>query len=243
MTLPPTPADLRASRAWREASSGRIAWQRFAGWLRRTTKHRDIDDGDAPHWQDERHDYSDHRLFTGAGARRLLLFEKESIQNAFLGASYRVQRKWTIATAKVPFAPFRFDIDLISDHARRLGVPIGFVGDADPHGIHVFGALRSGTIDAPRLDGRRMKIEWLGIDDRWLRLARPTKRSLIGRTIQMKWVEREYWWVVKRLMPNIERLIGEATFTMLETGTKAEADAFVDILPSLLIGRRGVRAR
>ena len=162
----------------------------------------------------------------------------------FNGAAYRASpKRWTIATAAAPFAPFPFDIELIHEHARRLNVPIGFIGDADPHGVHLFGALRSGLIEAPNMHGRRLKIEWLGVDDRWLRAARRSKRSLVSRTIQMKWVEREYWSVIKGFMPDIESLLGEATVTMLDTGTKAEVDGFIDVMPRVVIGPRGVIVR
>jgi hypothetical protein len=93
------------------------------------------------------------------------------------------------------------------------------------------------------MHGRRLKIEWLGVNDRWLRAARRSKRSLLSRTIQMKWVEREYWSVIKGFMPDIESLLGEATVTMLDTGTKAEVDGFIDVMPRVVIGPRGVIVR
>jgi hypothetical protein len=137
----PTPADLRASRAWRDAPSARQAWQRFVRWLR-ANRRRDFDDGDAPLWQDERRDFSNHRLFTGAHAKHLVLFEKLHAMDKFNGAAYRVSpKRWTIATAAAPFAPFPFDIELIHEHARRLNVPIGFIGDADPHGVQCTAAV------------------------------------------------------------------------------------------------------
>jgi hypothetical protein len=59
------------------------------------------------------------------------------------------------------------------------------VADLDPQGLHMFGALRSGNPDAPDLGGKKLVVQWLGIDDGWLRKARRTGRSLIGLLIRM----------------------------------------------------------
>jgi len=239
----PTAADLRAARTWRDAPTAREGWLRFSRWLQRNARKRALEDGDAPFWQSEKDDVSSHVLVTKKNARRLVLFEKQHVMHDFMGATWRLTKQMDTAAATVPFAPFPLDMELIADHARRLRAPLGFIGDADPHGVHVFGALRSGALDAPDMNGRSLKIAWLGIDDRWLRAGRRTNRSLIGRTIQMKWIEREYWFVIKRFMPRIDTLLGEATVTMLDTGTKAEVEGFADVMPREVIDPRGVRAR
>jgi hypothetical protein len=224
-----------AARAWREAISLTEAWRRFRDWLLRTEPDND---GDAPYWCDGVH--SSHTLWTGAGARRLVLFQKQHVMNAFLPDGRGTDRatRWGIATATAPFAPCALDVKLIRAHAQLLGgVPIGFVGDLDPHGLHTFGALRSGNLDAPDVGGRKLVVEWLGIDDAWLRRVRKTERPLTTRTIRMDWVEREYWGVIKRFAPDLHALVGDESFALLESGYTAESDAFVDVMPAELRAR------
>ena len=67
---------------------------------------------------------------------------------------------------------------------------MGIVADLDPHGLHMFGTLRSGEPDALDIGGKKLKVEWLGLDDEWLRRAQRTNFSLKGRAIRMPWVER-----------------------------------------------------
>ncbi len=90
----------------------------------------------------------------------------------------------------------------------------------------MLGTLRSGNPDAPDLGGKKLSVEWLGIDDGWLRRARRAGRPLIGRIIQMPWVEREYWGIIKRLMPGGRALVGEESFELLESGRKVETEGF-----------------
>jgi hypothetical protein len=114
---------------------------------------------------------------------------------------------------------------------------VGLVGDLDPHGLHVLGALRSGNPDAPDLAGKKLAVEWLGIDDEWLRRTRRTNFSLAGRLIRMPWVEREYWAIVKRMMPGVRALVGELSFELLERGAKVESDGFRDVVVPMLRAR------
>ena len=227
-------ADDRTARSWREAKTPRAAWQAFRRWLLRTRPH---DDGDAPYWQDEHPTtYSSHHQWTGATATRLVLFQKLHVMNEFLpdGRGGDRASRWRIATATAPFAPRPLDVELIRAHARLIGGKIGFVGDLDPHGLHVFGSLRSGDLERPDIHGRRLVIDWMGIDGAWLARTPRTSRSLLGRTITMKWIEREYWDIVKRFMPDVRALIGEESFALLERGSKVELEGFADILPTML---------
>ncbi len=230
----PTPRQERAARRWRNAENARAAWALFRDWLNRT---REDDGSDAPYWCDGSH--SSHGLWTGPGANRLVLFQKQHVMDRFLpdGRGSDRATRWKIATATLPFAPQALDRKLIRAHARFLGGPIGVVVDLDPHGLHAFGALRSGNLDAPVIVGRGLAIEWLGIDDAWLRRVRKTSRPLAMRTIRMRWVEREYWEIIKRFAPNVRALIGDESFSLLETGYKAESDAFADVMPAMLRAR------
>jgi hypothetical protein len=101
----------------------------------------------------------------------------------------------------------------------------------------MLGTLRSGNPDAPDLTGKKLVVEWLGIDDEWLRRTRRTNFSLEGRLIRMPWVEREYWGIVKRMMPGVRALVGEQSFEVLESGLKAESDGFRDIMVPMLRAR------
>jgi hypothetical protein len=111
-------------------------------------------------------------------------------------------------------------------------------GDApywvDVHGIHAYGALRSGQVDAPDIAGRKLVIDWFGIDDAWLRRVHLTKRPMATRTIRMKWAEREYWEIIKRFAPGLRDLVGDESFALLEKGMKAEAHAFDDLMAPVL---------
>jgi hypothetical protein len=169
-----------------------------------------------------------------------VLFQKQHVMNAFLPDARGADRatRWGIATATAPFAPSALDVALIRAHARLLGgAPIGFLGDLDPHGLHTFGALRSGSLDAPNVAARKLAVQWLGVDDAWLRRVRRTGRPLVSRTIRMKWVEREYWEIIKRFAPNVRSVVGDESFALLESGHKAESDAFVDVMPAELRAR------
>jgi hypothetical protein len=230
----PTPRQERAARRWRNAKDARAGWALFRDWLARTNEH---DASDAPYWCDGAH--SSHQLWNGPGANRLVLFEKQHVMDRFLpdGRGSDRATRWSIATGTLPFAPQALDRKLIRAHARLVGGPIGVVADLDPHGLRAFGALRSGNLDAPTIVGRGLTIEWLGIDDAWLQRVRKTGQRLAMRTIRMRWVEREYWDIIKRFAPGVRALIGDESFSLLENGYKAESDAFVDVMPAILRAR------
>jgi hypothetical protein len=224
----------QAARAWREAEQARDAWLHFRDWLARTEPDNH---GDAPYSSEGFTGHGSHRLFTGPNATRLVLFEKAAVMEAFLPDEHGSDRAtaWKIATASVPFAPTAHDVSLVAAHGQLLGGPIGFVGDLDPHGLHVFGALRSGDLDTPNIAGSRLTIDWLGIDDTWLRAVPATTMPLRARSIRMGWVEREYWGIVKRYAPGVRDLVGEESFALLEAGLKVEADGFRDLAPAILL--------
>jgi serine/threonine protein phosphatase PrpC len=216
----------RAVRSWRTAKTPRDAWRRFRSWM----VQNGITDGDVPV---DAVGTQSHDLFVGPTTRALVLFEKHHVMTMFMpdGRGSDRASRWRIATGSVPFAPRALDVDLIRAEVRVLGgVPVGLVGDLDPHGLHVFGALRSGDLDAPDIRGRRLRIEWLGIDDAWLQSARKTDRTLRARQIRMGWVEREYWKIVKGFAPDVHELIGDESFALLESGLKVEADDFGDVM-------------
>lgn len=48
-----------------------------------------------------------------------------------------------------------------------------------------------------------------------------------SKTIRLDWLDREYWQLVKRLVPDVRRLIGGRAFRMHDRGFKLEADAML----------------
>ncbi len=230
----PTPKQERAARAWREAKTAKKAWRELRSWLQRS---RPDDDGDAPHWTQGF--YSTHHAWTGSSAKGLLLFQKLHVMNEFLpdGKGSDWATRWRIATAAAPLAPTPFDVELIRAHAQLIGRPIGWFGDLDPHGLHSFGALRSGKLDAPDIAGQKLVVDWLGIDDAWLDAIKVKKGSLNPVTIRMKWAEREYWAIIKRFAPGLRQLIGDESFALLDSGVKIESEGMREVLPAMLRAR------
>jgi hypothetical protein len=235
MAAGPTPQQERAARAWRDARTGREAWARFRAWLGRTEPDRD---GDATGWCDESPLGANH-VWTHPKAIGLVLFEKYQVMGAFVEDAWVSDwaTRWRVALAAPYFYPRPHDVALVCAYARRLGGPVGIVADLDPHGLHLFGTLRSGKPEAPAVGGKKLKVEWLGLDDEWLRRARRTTFSLESRTLRMPWVEREYWAVIKRMMPGVRALVGEQSFELLESGFKVETDGFRDVMVPMLRAR------
>jgi hypothetical protein len=57
----------------------------------------------------------------------------------------------------------------------------------------------------------------------------------------MPWVEREYWGIIKRLMPGVRSLVGQQSFELLESGLKVETDGFRDVMVPMLRARLKAR--
>lgn len=225
----------RAARAWRTAPPT-DAWKRFRAFVAR---HADDEENTCfvPHWS-LRLQFTE--AWTGPKPSRLLVFQKRHAIETFIGPG-PVSRaeKLRVATVLAPFAPRAFDTALLRAHVKLVGgPPLGFVGDLSPYGVHLFGALRSGDLSAPRLDRRApLDLQWLGVDDSWLRRADTTTHPHRSRRVTMGWFEREYWGVVKRLLPGIRGVIGVESFALLEDGCTLEIDSFNDVLPDALAAR------
>ena len=234
MQAEPHPTYERACRAWRNARTGREAWARFLEWLARA---RPQSDGDATGWCDK--GLGSHHLLTHPAATRLVLFQKHQVMREFLpdGRGSDWATRWRIATGTPCFWARPYDVAVVRAHARLVGGPVGLVGDLDPHGLHMLGALRSGSPAAPDLRGKKLRVDWLGVDDEWLARVRRTSRSLKARLIRMPWVERGYWGIIKRMMPDVRALVGEQSFELLDGGLKAESDAFTDVMVPMLRAR------
>jgi hypothetical protein len=228
---PPTAKEERAARKWREAKTAKEAWRELRAWALHTS-----DDvvGEAPM---EGRSYGHHEAWTGAGANRLLLFQKPYSMQSFVQQQRGATRG--IATASVPHAPHAFDVALLAAHAKLIGGPVGWIGDLDPHGLHTDGALRSGDLDAPSLEANALAVDFIGPDDGWLDELRKTSSTLLQYSIRMPWAEREYWGIVKRMIPGLQQLVGDESIAMLDSGVKIEMESLRDFLPDMLRRRFG----
>jgi hypothetical protein len=68
----------------------------------------------------------------------------------------------------------------------------------------------------------------MGLDSDWLNwVSRADPSGAVPRwmTIRLRWLDVEYWELVKRLVPDVRALVGERAYEMLEGGTKLEVDA------------------
>ena len=140
---------------------------------------------------------------------------------------------------------------ILAAHAKTLKAPLLFFGDLDPQALHLFAALRAGGRDALRKGADSgLPIEWVGLDDRWLDFA--CRQMGVpdvprGWQIPLTWLDAEYWQLVKRMVPDVRRVIGKRACGMLDAGVKLEVDAFLTAVrgPFLneLMGRIGARAR
>ena len=222
----PTAKEERASRKWRETKTAKGAWRAFRAWALATS---DQVVGEAPI---EGRSHGHHEAWTGAGADRLLLFQKPHSMRAFVEQQRGATRG--IATASVPHAPQAFDVALLAAHAKLIGGPVGWIGDLDPHGLHTYGALRSGDLDAPSLEANALAVDFIGPDDGWLEELRKTSSTLLRHTIRMPWAEREYWTVVKQMIPGLQQLVGDESIALLDSGVKIEMESLRDLLPQML---------
>jgi len=174
-------------------------------------------------------------LSSRADARVVLVCEKMAVHEAadgwFGSECPSVAHISKAALAWVMALPSEWACRALYDHARLLKVPLVFVGDLDPQALHLFASLRAGGRDA-LLKGRvgRVPIKWVGLDARWLDLMCKhlgLKDVPPQWTIQLSWLDREYWHLVKRMLPDARKLLGAKGFALLESGAKLEADAFL----------------
>jgi hypothetical protein len=231
----PTDADrARArARAWRQGKTLAQAWTMFREFAK--TRAWALD-ADLPVFDDsdERPDSDEHlQLKAWPDARVVLVCEKMLVEKLLWdweGAkrpSVAHATRTTLAFA-LPLAS-RWVAHTLHDHAKSLGAKLAFFGDLDPHALHAFAALRAGGRKALlRGTGKTLPVSWLGLDSRWLDWicrAFGVTDVPVGMTLRLKWVEQEYWQLVKRLVPDVGRLIGPRAYAMLDGGTKLEVDA------------------
>ena len=112
-----------------------------------------------------------------------------------------------VSLATMPWVPSRQAVGTIAAHAREAHVPIAFFGDLDPQAIHLFATLRAGgRAELLQSTRRKLDVAYLGMDSQWMDWLERTARELRTFTIAMRHVDREYWEIVQRLVPDARSL-------------------------------------
>jgi len=246
----PTEEDRRLASEWRAEPTITRAWNRYRSLAEddRWSLEAELPNhqpGDGP---DE---FERLTLYSRPDARVLLVCEKKVVFDAvdhWAGPKRpSVAHASAAALARVSPLPSEWACRTLYDHAARMNAPILFFGDLDPQALHVFAALRAGGRDA-LMRGRvgRVPVQWVGLDSRWIDLV-CKKLDLadvpVGWTIRVNWLGQEYWELVKRMVPDVRKLLGARGFAMLERGTKIEVDAFLSMLPAPFLQELGRRLR
>jgi hypothetical protein len=230
----PSPRDLRNAAGWRGERTLAAAWRRYRAFA---TSPRWAADCDLPTYDVGYPDYGYERLMLRArhDARIVLVCEKPVVLEAADAWSSpkrpSVAHATRAALAWIPPLPSAWACKTLRDHAKGLRAPLAFFGDLDPQAIHLFAALRAGGRDAvtkPRAP--RGPVRWIGLDEQWLDMAcrqRGVREVPRAWTIELRWLDREYWELVKRMVPDVHRLVGARGCALLDRGLKVEADALV----------------
>jgi len=223
----PSAAELAALRAWRKQRSRARAWATY----RRAAEA--LDYSEVPVCDGAKPDrYERVTIRTWVESRALLVCEKTSVLEALdewkdpKHPSFSFTERVSLATT--PWLPSGRAVGTLAAHAREARVPIAFFGDLDPQAIHWFATLRAGG-RAELLESRRRKLDvaYLGMDSTWLDWLERTAHGLLSSTIALRPVDREYWELVQRLVPDARALVGRRACELLDAGAKIEVDGFV----------------
>lgn len=227
----PTAADLRGVRAWRAAPTLAEAWRSFhafvtgGSWWPMGGELPPLDVDPAQDWL---------RLHARPDARVVLVCEKAFVSD--LAREWRGPRRPSAAeiakaaVANTAWPPSRWAARALEEHARASRAHFAYVGDLDPQALHSFATLRAGGTEG--LLGQEtapaIPVRWIGLDSEWLDWVCATANTTevpSWMTLPLGWTDREYWALVKRLVPDARRLLGERASAMLDSGTKLEIDA------------------
>ncbi|HEY1959582.1 MAG TPA: hypothetical protein VGH28_28425 [Polyangiaceae bacterium] len=223
----PTPSQLAALPAWRDERSRAKAWVRF----RKTALAAD-DNAEVPSL-DARSDGYDNYTIRGWGDSRVLLVCEKTATVEVLHSWAGKQPSFTYAnrasTATTFWLPLRRSVEVIATCARVARVPLVWFGDLDPQALHWFASVRAGGRDellASR-DSAKLHLAYVGLDSQWLAWLDRTIPQWSWMTIAMRHVDREYWHLVQRLVPDARELIGPRASEMLDGGTKLEVEGLI----------------
>jgi hypothetical protein len=229
----PTDTDRANVRGWRQGKTLEGAWTTYREFAKQSPW---ADDAELPNFDDvdERPDEFEHlKLKTRPDARVVLVCEKMHVEKLLYEwdgpRRPSVAHATRTALAWVPPLASSWVARTLRDHAHSLGAGLAYFGDLDPQALHSFAALRAGGRKALlRGAAKTLPITWMGLDSRWLDwVCRGfgVKDVPLSMTIRMRWLDQEYWHLVKRLLPDVRHLIGPRAYKMLDGGTKLEADA------------------
>jgi hypothetical protein len=229
----PNDEERALARSWREARTPIDAWRRFRDFATLRKWHAEVQ---LPLVDDQDQSLDFLELMTRPDTRVVLIVEKLAVRNLLQAWRDRktpsVAHSCRVALAYTPPFPSEWASGVLSEHATSMGAKLGVLADLDPEGLLAYGAVRSGGI-AALLAGKARPangVQWLGIDDRLLEaICGDLGSSEIPAAwmINLRWLEREYWDLVKTLIPDVRKVIGHRSFDLLERGAKIEIDALI----------------
>jgi len=124
-------------------------------------------------------------------------------------------KDWLVAIR--PWFPNREPLQAVRALSRSFKLPVVFVGDLRPMELTWFAALRMGTADFSQRNRIPLQVRYGGIDDRWLEIADEFR---LPHATERQWpmdsFECEHYDVLKKLMPDLEQLVGERCYALLE---------------------------
>lgn len=152
-----------------------------------------------------------HVIFGPERPRRLLLIANENLVARIVNELYWLPKQWVIVHRRG--MPGQAHADELVSLSRRLGLPINFVGDLTPFGLHVF-------LEFNRLLGSRVsRPHWAGISARWLQLcSRLARRNGLREEVgwgYMSLIEREHFSAVRAEAPWLEEAMGTEPWRLL----------------------------
>jgi hypothetical protein len=229
----PSQTDRDRARTWRAARTLTEAWNLYRAFAREDPW---ADDAELPILHDDHEaQNADESLTLHAlsDPRLLVVCEKKSIEELLGNGSGPGRPSMALvqryALAWYPQLASSWTARVLGSHAKAHGVSLAFVGDLDPQSLHAFAALRAGGRKALLRGGRpRVPLRWAGLDSRWLdwiSRAQPSGEVPSWLTIRLRWLDQEYWELVKRLVPDVRALIGKRAYELLDGGAKIEVEA------------------
>lgn len=177
----------------------------------------------------------------GARPRRLFFFSKDYLCRDWL-LEQQPPHAWSaLVRYGIPAEDY---IATVRRHARMLGLPVLFVGDLDAHDLATFLVLRLGSPDLESRRGAGLPVQYLGVDDRWLALAKAhlaagQKADSLPLSMRGE-CEAELIDLLCELMPDLPRIIGPRCFELLKAGrilsmeTMSNPAFYVDSYPEKL---------
>lgn len=220
----PTIEQIEELTTWRRATTLAGAWRRFQKAAEAADAHAEVPDA-----QSDR--YDNLVLHTWGDSRVTLICEKGATADVLWAwngkrPSFAYQHRAGVATAS--WLPLRPTIDAIAGYASSAHIPLMWIGDLDPQALHSFATVRAGgraeLFDAA---SRKLRVAYLGLDSTWLDWIDQSRLDWAWMTIRMRHVDREYWNLAQRLVPDARALIGARASKFLDEGNKIEVDALL----------------